>query len=79
MDHIDGLHRDRDFELWLNRVQLVANQDGIFDAWQRQMNCRSCRTLREGAGESRRERLNPFAGLRAKIKIPMVTVTFQSL
>ncbi|MGD9621873.1 MAG: hypothetical protein AB7G47_18195 [Mycolicibacterium sp.] len=30
---IDGLRRDPDFELWLNRVQLVADQVGIVDAW----------------------------------------------
>lgn len=32
-DQIDGLRRDHDFELWLNRVQLVADQVGIVDAW----------------------------------------------
>jgi len=32
-DQIDGLRRDPDFEVWLNRVQLVADQVGIVDAW----------------------------------------------
>ena len=32
-DQIDALRRDPDFELWLNRVQLVADQVGIVDAW----------------------------------------------
>jgi hypothetical protein len=32
-DQIDGLRRDHDFELWLNRVQLVADQVGVVDAW----------------------------------------------
>lgn len=32
-DQIDGLRRDADFELWLNRAQLVADQVGIVDAW----------------------------------------------
>ena len=32
-DQIDGLRRDPDFELWLNRVQLVADQVGFVDAW----------------------------------------------
>ncbi len=32
-DQIDGLRRDHGFELWLNRVQLVADQVGIVDAW----------------------------------------------
>lgn len=32
-DQIDGLRRDHDFELWLSRVQLVADQVGIVDAW----------------------------------------------
>ncbi|MGB0436505.1 MAG: hypothetical protein ACPGVY_04630 [Mycobacterium sp.] len=30
---IDGLRRDPDFELWLNRAQLVADEVGIVDAW----------------------------------------------
>ena len=32
-DQIDDLRRDADFELWLNRVQLVADHVGIVDAW----------------------------------------------
>jgi hypothetical protein len=32
-EQIDGLRRDPDFELWLNRGQLVADQVGIVDAW----------------------------------------------
>ncbi|MDZ4233691.1 MAG: hypothetical protein U1C73_07995 [Dietzia sp.] len=32
-EQIDGLRRDHDFELWLQRVQLVADQVGIVDAW----------------------------------------------
>ncbi|MCB0947723.1 MAG: hypothetical protein KDB44_00300 [Mycobacterium sp.] len=32
-EQIDGLRRDPDFEVWLNRVQLVADQVGIVDAW----------------------------------------------
>lgn len=32
-DQIDALRRDSDFEVWLNRVQLVADQVGIVDAW----------------------------------------------
>ena len=30
---IDALRRDPDFEVWLNRVQLVADQVGVVDAW----------------------------------------------
>lgn len=30
---IDALRRDGDFELWLQRVQLVADQVGFVDAW----------------------------------------------
>ncbi|MGP4055018.1 hypothetical protein ACTWP6_09405 [Mycobacterium sp. 4D054] len=30
---IDDLRRDHDFELWLTRVQLVADQVGVADAW----------------------------------------------
>lgn len=40
-DQVDGLRRDPEFELWLNRVQLVADQVGIVDAW-----------LGEGIGEA---------------------------
>ncbi|MDN4517978.1 hypothetical protein JN086_25210 [Mycolicibacterium austroafricanum] len=32
-EQIDGLRRDHDFELWLTRVQLVADQVGVADAW----------------------------------------------
>jgi hypothetical protein len=30
---IDDLRRDPDFEVWLTRVQLVADQVGVSDAW----------------------------------------------
>ncbi|BBX20164.1 hypothetical protein CRI77_11815 [Mycolicibacterium duvalii] len=30
---IDELRRDESFTVWLNRVQLVADQVGIVDAW----------------------------------------------
>ena len=30
---IDALRRDGEFELWLQRVQLVADQVGFVDAW----------------------------------------------
>jgi hypothetical protein len=30
---IDELRRDPDFEVWLSRVQLVADQVGVSDAW----------------------------------------------
>jgi hypothetical protein len=30
---IDALRHNRDFEVWLNRVQLVADRVGIVDAW----------------------------------------------
>ena len=33
VDQIDALRRDGDFELWLQRVQLVADQVGFVDAW----------------------------------------------
>ncbi|MGE0217831.1 hypothetical protein [Mycolicibacterium sp.] len=32
-EQIDALRRDPDFEVWLNRVQLVADQVGVVDAW----------------------------------------------
>jgi hypothetical protein len=30
---IDSLRRDADFQVWVNRVQLVADRVGIVDAW----------------------------------------------
>jgi len=30
---IDSLRRDEDFQVWVNRVQLVADRVGIVDAW----------------------------------------------
>ncbi len=33
VEQIDELRRDSDFELWLQRVQLVADQVGFVDAW----------------------------------------------
>ncbi|CAN3130916.1 hypothetical protein ACNUDN_23595 [Mycobacterium sp. smrl_JER01] len=30
---VDELRRDHDFELWLTRVQMVADQVGVADAW----------------------------------------------
>lgn len=33
VEQIDGLRRDETFELWLQRVQLVADQVGFVDAW----------------------------------------------
>jgi hypothetical protein len=32
-DQIDALRRDGEFEVWVNRVQLVADRVGIVDAW----------------------------------------------
>jgi hypothetical protein len=32
-EQIDALRRDGDFEVWVNRVQLVADRVGIVDAW----------------------------------------------
>jgi len=32
-EQIDRLRRDDDFQVWVNRVQLVADQVGIVDAW----------------------------------------------
>lgn len=32
-EQIDDLRRDESFAVWLNRVQLVADQVGIVDAW----------------------------------------------
>ncbi|WP_137148661.1 hypothetical protein [Mycolicibacterium sp. CR10] len=32
-EQIDALRRDHEFEVWLSRVQLVADQVGIVDAW----------------------------------------------
>lgn len=32
-EQIDALRRDDDFQVWLNRVQLVADRVGIVDAW----------------------------------------------
>jgi hypothetical protein len=32
-EQIDALRRDDDFQVWVNRVQLVADQVGIVDAW----------------------------------------------
>jgi hypothetical protein len=32
-EQIDVLRHDDDFQVWVNRVQLVADQFGIVDAW----------------------------------------------
>jgi hypothetical protein len=32
-EQIDTLRRDSEFEVWVNRVQLVADRVGIVDAW----------------------------------------------
>jgi len=32
-ERIDSLRRDDDFQVWVNRVQLVAGRVGIVDAW----------------------------------------------
>jgi hypothetical protein len=32
-EQIDSLRRDDDFQVWVNRVQLVADRVGIVDAW----------------------------------------------
>ena len=32
-EQIDALRHDDDFQVWVNRVQLVADQVGIVDAW----------------------------------------------
>lgn len=32
-EQIDGLRRNESFAVWLNRVQLVADQVGVVDAW----------------------------------------------
>jgi hypothetical protein len=32
-EQIDALRHDDDFQVWLNRVQLVADRVGIVDAW----------------------------------------------
>ena len=32
-EQIDALRHDEDFQVWVNRVQLVADQVGIVDAW----------------------------------------------
>jgi hypothetical protein len=32
-EQIDSLRHDDDFQVWLNRVQLVADRVGIVDAW----------------------------------------------
>lgn len=32
-EQIDSLRRDDDFQVWVNRVQLVADRTGIVDAW----------------------------------------------
>jgi hypothetical protein len=32
-EQIDSLRRDEDFQVWINRVQLVADRVGIVDAW----------------------------------------------
>jgi len=32
-EQIDSLRRDDDFQVWLNRVQLVADRVGMVDAW----------------------------------------------
>ncbi|MBX7432032.1 hypothetical protein JDV09_07910 [Mycobacterium sp. Y57] len=33
VEQIDELRRDEEFQVWLNRVQLVADQVGVVDAW----------------------------------------------
>jgi len=30
---VDALRRDDDFQVWVNRVQLVADRVGVVDAW----------------------------------------------
>jgi hypothetical protein len=32
-EQIDSMRHNRDFEVWVNRVQLVADRVGIVDAW----------------------------------------------
>ena len=32
-EQIDSLRRDDDFQVWVNRVQLVTDRTGIVDAW----------------------------------------------
>jgi len=32
-EQIDALRHDADFQVWVNRVQLVADRVGIVDAW----------------------------------------------
>ena len=32
-EQIDALRRDGDFQVWLNRAQLVADRVGVVDAW----------------------------------------------
>jgi hypothetical protein len=32
-EQIDALRRDDDFQVWINRVQLVAGRVGVVDAW----------------------------------------------
>lgn len=32
-EQIDSLRRDDDFQVWVNRVQLVADRVGMVDAW----------------------------------------------
>ena len=32
-EQIDALRHDEDFQVWVNRVQLVAGRVGIVDAW----------------------------------------------
>jgi hypothetical protein len=32
-EQIDALRHNNDFQVWVNRVQLVADQVGIVDAW----------------------------------------------
>ena len=32
-ERIDSLRRDDDFQVWVNRVQLVADRVGMVDAW----------------------------------------------
>jgi hypothetical protein len=32
-EQIDSLRRDEDFQVWVNRVQLVVDRVGIVDAW----------------------------------------------
>jgi len=32
-EQIDALRHDTDFQVWVNRVQLVADRVGIVDAW----------------------------------------------